>query len=89
MILVVGSPTSSNCQRLVETAERQGKLALLVQGPWDMPEESVLGQMERVGVTSGASTPEELVQSVIEQLRPHQVRYLDGTEEDKTDRTVP
>ncbi len=54
-----------------------------------MPEESVLGQMERVGVTSGASTPEELVQSVIEQLRPDQVRYLDGTEEDKTDRTVP
>jgi len=49
-----------------------------------MPEESVLGQMERVGVTSGASTPEELVQSVIEQQRPDQVRYLDGPEEDIT-----
>lgn len=84
LILVVGSPTSSNCQRLVETAVRQGTPAHLVQGPWDMPGESVLKNVERVGVTSGASTPEELVQSVIEQLQPDQVRQLEGPEEDIT-----
>ena len=69
LVLVVGSPNSSNSRRLVEVAERAGCPALLVEGAGEIPPELLAGA-RRVGVTAGASAPEALVQGV--------VRALDG-----------
>jgi len=67
LILVIGSPTSSNAQRLVEVASARGAEAALIDGETPI-EPSLLGGHEVVGLTAGASTPEELVQSVLAQL---------------------
>lgn len=68
VILVVGSPNSSNSNRLREIAEKLGKHAYLIDNASQLRQEWVLGA-GRVGVTAGASAPEILVQLVIEQLR--------------------
>jgi 4-hydroxy-3-methylbut-2-enyl diphosphate reductase len=60
LILVIGSETSSNARRLVEVAERSGATALLVDGESGLDPELLAGH-ETVGLTAGASTPEELV----------------------------
>ena len=68
MVLVVGSPNSSNSNRLRELAERNGAKAYLI----DYAEEIESGWLEGVtsiGVTAGASAPEELVQNVIDRLQ--------------------
>jgi 4-hydroxy-3-methylbut-2-en-1-yl diphosphate reductase len=67
VILVVGSDNSSNSRRLVEVAERAGRRSLLVEGPTDIPPETLVGA-RRVGVTAGASAPESLVEGVIRAL---------------------
>ena len=67
MILVIGSPTSSNAQRLVEVALRAGAEAALIDGESELPPALLAGH-EVVGLTAGASTPEELVQAVLAQL---------------------
>jgi len=67
LILVIGSPTSSNAQRLVEVAQARGAEAQLIDGE-DAIDEAMLEDHEIVGVTAGASTPEELVQAVISRL---------------------
>ena len=67
LILVIGSPTSSNANRLVEVARAAGAEAALVDGETALDEELVAGH-EIVGLTAGASTPEELVQSVLADL---------------------
>jgi 4-hydroxy-3-methylbut-2-enyl diphosphate reductase len=67
LILVIGSPTSSNAQRLVEVAQARGAEAQLIDGE-DAIDEAMLEGHEIVGVTAGASTPEELVQAVISRL---------------------
>jgi 4-hydroxy-3-methylbut-2-enyl diphosphate reductase len=67
LILVIGSPTSSNAQRLVEVARAAGADAALVDGESELPPELLDGHGS-VGLTAGASTPEELVQHVIERL---------------------
>jgi 4-hydroxy-3-methylbut-2-enyl diphosphate reductase len=67
LILVIGSPTSSNAQRLVEVAEARGAEALLIDGESELPEELLEGH-EIVGLTAGASTPEQLVQAVLDRL---------------------
>jgi len=69
LILVVGSGNSSNSQRLVEVAERAGCPARLIERASELPPEWLRG-VQRVGLTAGASAPEELVQEV--------VRALDG-----------
>ncbi|MGJ0485646.1 MAG: 4-hydroxy-3-methylbut-2-enyl diphosphate reductase [Methylomicrobium sp.] len=68
VILVVGSPNSSNSNRLREIAEQLGKQAYLIDTAKDMKREWFKG-IEVVGVTAGASAPEVLVQEVISQLK--------------------
>jgi 4-hydroxy-3-methylbut-2-enyl diphosphate reductase len=68
IILVVGSPTSSNSNRLREIAEKAGIPGYLVDGPEDLKREWFEGK-QAVGVTAGASAPEVLVKRVVDQLR--------------------
>ncbi|MEO8922999.1 MAG: 4-hydroxy-3-methylbut-2-enyl diphosphate reductase [Caldimonas sp.] len=68
VLVVVGSPSSSNSNRLRELAERLGADAYMVDAASDLKAEWFVGK-RRVGVTAGASAPEVLVQEVIERLR--------------------
>jgi 4-hydroxy-3-methylbut-2-enyl diphosphate reductase len=68
LVLVVGSPRSSNANRLVELARKAGVAAHMVQNG-DEIDPSWLEDVECVGVTASASTPELLVEHVIERLR--------------------
>jgi 4-hydroxy-3-methylbut-2-en-1-yl diphosphate reductase len=68
LILVVGSPTSSNSNRLREIAEKAGIPGYLVDGPADLQREWFEGK-QRVGVTAGASAPEVLVERVVARIR--------------------
>ena len=68
VLIVVGSTTSSNSNRLRELADKAGIRGYLVDGPADLRQEWFAG-IEAVGVTAGASAPELLVQRVVEQLR--------------------
>lgn len=86
VVLVVGSPNSSNSNRLRELAERIGTPAYLIDGAEDMKLEWFEG-VTRVGITAGASAPEVLVQGVIEQLRAWGAEVaveLDGRPENVT-----
>jgi 4-hydroxy-3-methylbut-2-enyl diphosphate reductase len=67
LILVIGSETSSNARRLVEVAERAGAKALLTDGESGLDPDLLAGH-ETVGLTAGASTPEELVALVLRSL---------------------
>ncbi|MBK6802404.1 4-hydroxy-3-methylbut-2-enyl diphosphate reductase [Novosphingobium sp.] len=67
LVLVIGAPNSSNSVRLVEVAERCGAKARLVQRGADIAMEWFEG-VETMGLTAGASAPEELVQEVIDQI---------------------
>lgn len=68
LVLVVGSPNSSNSNRLKEIAEKHGRRAYLIDGPQDIRREW-LEKVEVIGLTAGASAPEVLVESVISHLR--------------------
>jgi 4-hydroxy-3-methylbut-2-enyl diphosphate reductase len=68
LILVVGSPTSSNSNRLREIAEKAGIPGYLVDGPDDLQREWFDGK-QAVGVTAGASAPEVLVERVVQRIR--------------------
>jgi 4-hydroxy-3-methylbut-2-enyl diphosphate reductase len=68
LVLVVGSPNSSNSNRLREIAEKQGAAAYLIDGPEDIRREW-LKEGPHVGLTAGASAPEVLVERVISRLR--------------------
>ncbi len=83
LVLVIGADNSSNCNRLREVAEAQGVPSYLINGPEEI-DPAWLEGMERVGITSGASTPEVLVESVIQALNPDRVKVLTGVEEDVT-----
>jgi 4-hydroxy-3-methylbut-2-enyl diphosphate reductase len=83
VVVVVGSPTSSNSNRLRELAQRLGTSAYMVDEPDDLRPEWFEGRA-RVGLTAGASAPDILVQQVIERLRALgavSVRKLAGVEE--------
>jgi len=67
VVLVVGSPTSSNSNRLRELAERCGCNAYLIDGAEDIQQQWI-AKAGAVGVTAGASAPEVLVSGVIEKL---------------------
>jgi 4-hydroxy-3-methylbut-2-en-1-yl diphosphate reductase len=67
LVLVIGSETSSNAQRLVEVARLEGAEAALIDGESALQAE-LIGGHTTIGVTAGASTPEELVQAVVGQL---------------------
>ena len=83
LVLVIGAPNSSNCNRLQEVAEANGVTAYLINGP-DELDNAWLNGVEKVGITSGASTPELLVQEVIAALKPEEVVPIEGAEEDVT-----
>ena len=68
VVVVVGSVTSSNSNRLREIAQKAGKPGYLVDGPDDLRPEWFAGK-RAVGVTAGASAPELLVRRVVERLR--------------------
>ncbi|MDY6829065.1 MAG: 4-hydroxy-3-methylbut-2-enyl diphosphate reductase [Pseudomonadota bacterium] len=67
-VLVVGSPNSSNSNRLAELASRMGAKAQLLDDPAQLTPDWLSGAT-RVGVTAGASAPEVLVQRIIDRLR--------------------
>jgi len=82
-VVVVGSPTSSNTNRLRELAERLGVPAHMVDDASELRDEWFAGRT-RVGVTAGASAPEDLVQGVVQRLKALgavSVRSLDGVRE--------
>ena len=86
VVLVVGSPNSSNSNRLCELAEKQGVEAHLIDGAEDIRREWIAGKT-RVGVSAGASAPESLVQGVVARVREwgaNEVRELDGEPENVT-----
>ncbi|HEX2431618.1 MAG TPA: 4-hydroxy-3-methylbut-2-enyl diphosphate reductase [Aestuariivirgaceae bacterium] len=69
LILVVGAPNSSNSQRLVEVARKQGcERSMLVQRAADI-DWPVIGEAKTIGITAGASAPEVLVNEVIEAFK--------------------
>ena len=81
--IVVGSPTSSNSNRLRELAERLGKPAYMIDTAADLKSEW-LAEAKTIGLTAGASAPDALVQEVIAQLRAwgaQSIRQLPGVDE--------
>ena len=83
LVLVIGAQNSSNCNRLREVGESLGVPAYLVYGPEEIDPAWLAGK-EKVGITSGASTPEVLVEQVIARLAPEKVTMVSGVEEDIT-----
>lgn len=83
LVLVVGSPNSSNSNRLKEVAERMGVDAYLIDNETEIKKDWLKGKT-RIGLTAGASAPAELVENVIGKLREWGVTAIlnqDGEEE--------
>ena len=83
VVIVVGSPTSSNSNRLAELSQRLGTPAYMVDDPSELQAAWIEGHA-RVGITAGASAPEILVQGVIDKLRALgavSVQTMSGVEE--------
>ena len=83
LVLVVGSPNSSNSNRLRELAERCGAKAYLVENSTEIKQQWLKG-INRIGVTAGASAPDELVQQVVDCLKlfgGEKPEELEGREE--------
>ena len=86
VVIVVGSPNSSNSNRLREVAEKKGAPAYMVDNASQIDPAWLAGK-QRIGVTAGASAPEVLVQAVIDRLKElgaRSVRALEGVEEHVT-----
>jgi 4-hydroxy-3-methylbut-2-enyl diphosphate reductase len=83
VVIVVGSPNSSNSNRLREVASRRGTSAFMIDNAADLQPEWISGKRV-IGITAGASAPEILVQNVIARLKElgaQEVRELDGAVE--------
>jgi len=86
VVVVVGSPNSSNSNRLREVADKMGTPAYMVDNASNIDPTWIAGK-KRIGVTAGASAPEVLVQAVIDRLKElgaASVRALEGVEENVT-----
>jgi 4-hydroxy-3-methylbut-2-enyl diphosphate reductase len=86
LVIVVGSPNSSNSNRLREVAEKKGTPAYMIDNASQIDPKWLEGKV-RIGVTAGASAPEVLVQAVIDRLKElgaRSVRTLEGVEEHVT-----
>ncbi|WP_235839855.1 4-hydroxy-3-methylbut-2-enyl diphosphate reductase [Derxia lacustris] len=86
VVIVVGSATSSNSNRLRELAEKGGLPAYMVDNPADVDPAWIVGK-RRVGLTAGASAPEVLVKQIVDRLRElgaGKIRELDGVQENVT-----
>jgi len=84
VVIVVGSPTSSNSTRLRELAQRLGTQAYMIEGAEALDAAWFVGR-RRVGLTAGASAPDLLVQQVVARLRELgavSVRRMQGVQED-------
>jgi 4-hydroxy-3-methylbut-2-enyl diphosphate reductase len=86
VVIVVGSPSSSNSTRLREVAEKKGCVAYMVDNASEI-NPAWIKNSQRIGVTAGASAPEILVQEVVAKLKSlgaKNVRELEGVEEHVT-----
>jgi 4-hydroxy-3-methylbut-2-enyl diphosphate reductase len=86
LVIVVGSPNSSNSNRLREVADKMGTPAYMIDNASQIDPQWLTGKV-RIGVTAGASAPEVLVQAVIDRLKElgaRSVRPLEGVEEHVT-----
>jgi 4-hydroxy-3-methylbut-2-enyl diphosphate reductase len=75
VVLVVGSPNSSNSNRLKELARQNGIDAYLIDGAAEINDKWLQGKIS-IGVTAGASAPEILVEQVIDHLRGRNVEVI-------------
>ncbi|WP_288064764.1 4-hydroxy-3-methylbut-2-enyl diphosphate reductase [Rodentibacter caecimuris] len=83
LVLVVGSKNSSNSNRLAELASRMGVKSQLLDDPADI-QADWFDKVQTIGITAGASAPEELVQSIITRLKEfgaNELEELQGLEE--------
>jgi 4-hydroxy-3-methylbut-2-enyl diphosphate reductase len=83
LVLVIGSPTSSNSNRLREVAEKMGCEAYMIGSEAELSPQWIVGK-KRIGVTAGASAPEVLVKQLVDRLKQLGVRNvstLPGVEE--------
>jgi len=87
LVIVIGSLNSSNCVRLKEVAESYGVEALLANSPSEISEYNI-EKFSSIGITSGASTPEILVDNFIDFLKPSKINII-GTEERDINFTIP
>ena len=86
LVIVVGSASSSNSNRLRELSEKLGVPSYMVDAPEQLKPEWFVGK-KRIGLTAGASAPESLAQAIVARIQefgPRQVRALDGVVEDVT-----
>jgi 4-hydroxy-3-methylbut-2-enyl diphosphate reductase len=86
LVLVVGSPNSSNSNRLKELAKQSSTPAYLIDRADDINQDWLIG-VNKIGITAGASAPDLLVDEVIEKLKcwgAHSVQTLSGREEHVT-----
>ena len=83
LVLVIGAQNSSNCNQLKSVAINRGVPAYLINGPEEL-DCSWLNGVKKVGITSGASTPEEQVGAVIEAISPENVFKVGSAEENTT-----
>ena len=81
LILVVGASNSSNCNRLRDVAIQSGTKAYLINS-FDEINRDWLKGVKKLGLTSGASTPDKLVYEIIKKLKPTKVYKFDDIEED-------
>ena len=84
LVLVIGSKNSSNSNRLVEVAQELGTTSYLIDNESEVREDW-LEQVETVGITSGASAPEELVQRLVEFFRQRGAQEVAELEVSKED----
>ena len=86
VVIVVGSATSSNSNRLRELSEKMGVPSYMVDAPEQLKPEWFAGK-KRVGLTAGASAPESLAQAIVARIQefgPRSVRAMSGVVEDVT-----
>lgn len=81
LVLVIGAQNSSNCNRLREVAEEAGIPSYLIDDASEI-DPAWLEGVARIGITAGASTPEALVEQVIDHLAPDSVETVEVTKED-------
>ena len=87
IVLVIGASNSSNCNRLRDVAIKKGVPAYLINGPEEL-DMDWLKNVSKIGITSGASTPEKQVQSVIRTINPKKIHNV-GPGERKTIFSLP
>ena len=83
VFLVIGAENSSNCNRLREVAKGKGVPSYLINSLHEL-DQSWLEGVSNVGITSGASTPDNLVQEIINFIEPEEVIPMGGEEENIT-----